>query len=294
MLAAEKKRTVTASSASSDLPDLPPGLFGEEPTGPRTKQASSPLSADAYMDFLHAPSPGRNVAEVGLDSLWKTPPALPVQASDDGLSSLWSHPSPTPTVEPELEALWGSPTASDTPEVEPELAGLWDTPGRSATAEDAGDALSGLFMNNDALSQAQLTGQDLDSGSLPPLNSRTASTRGGSYEVEFDTDMNFGADVRPSGGASAPRYRIDRPPVHAAFSPNRLTAQDGVVVGQRGPDGRFQRTASVAAPRPATHVAPTTLSRQEAIARVERAPQPAPRTATLTTYDVLRKGGLDL
>lgn len=234
------------------------------------------MSPDAYLDFLQPPSPGRNVAEIGLEALWERPPTLPVEATEDPLAALWSAPAPQAPVqaatpgEPDLSGLWNT-----APGAEPDLEGLWDAPGRPTMASDDGDALSSLFMNGDALAQAEMVGLELDAGEIPIPSSRVASRP---FNIEFDADMNFGEVAPPRTG----RFRIDQPPPRSSFR-GEVTAQDGVVVGQRGPDGRF-RTAAV---------------RQVTPSAVPRAPQPqrteAPRpAATQTTYDVLRKGGLDL
>jgi hypothetical protein len=277
MLQAEQRRN-SSVQGSGGLPDIPPELFGEQAPQKMQRQAAAALSPDAYLDFLCPPSPGRNVnvAEISLDALWSQPAALPVQASEeDPLASLWATAAPAPvkTSETDLSQLWNS-----SPSAEPDLDGLWDAPGRATAASDAGDALSGLFMNGDAVAQAEMTGQTFEAGEIP-MPSRTASSRG-NFDIEFDTGMDFDAPVRPTGGGSAPRFRIDQPPPRSTFNRGNVTAQDGVVVGQRGTDGRFQRTAAA----------------QPAPARTPPIAHSPPRSlpSTQTKYDVLRKGGLDL
>lgn len=273
LLQTEQKRN--ASTTQGSLPDLPPELFGGE-APKQVRQASTPNSPDAYLDFLQPPSPGRNVAEIGLDALWERPPALPVETAEDPLASLWSTPAPQAPVQaaipgaPNLEALWDT-----APGAEPDLEGLWDAPGRPTRASDDGDALSSLFMNGDALAQAEMIGVSIEAGDIP-MPSRVASHTQ-EFSIEFDADLNFGEVAPPRTG----RFRIDRPLPRSSFR-GEVTAQDGVVVGQRGSDGRF-RTAAV------RQVAPAAVS--------PRAPQPPQRTVETprpSTYDVLRKGGLDL
>jgi hypothetical protein len=274
MLQTEQKRN--ASTTQGNLPDLPPELFGGE--APRqVRQASrSHNSPDAYLDFLQPPSPGRNVAEIGLDALWERPPALPVEASN-----LWSTKPRSTLEQPKTRWLpFGQPRPHKhlfTAPGEPDLEGLWDAPGRPTMASDDGDALSSLFMNGDALAQAEMVGVPIDAGDIP-MPSRVASLAR-EFNIEFDADMNFGEVAPPRTG----RFRIDQPPPRSSFR-GEVTAQDGVVVGQRGPDGRF-RTAAV---RPAPVVSRPAPQAQQ---RTVEAPR---STTTQTTYDVLRKGGLDL
>lgn len=259
MVAAEKQRN--ASNVSSPgLPDLPPGLFGEDLNTPRIEQASSD-TPDSYLDFLRPTSPDQSVADVGLDSLWE--PQVPAHTAADNLSSLWSTPE----------------SASD---VEPELQSLWDSSGRTAIAEDTGDALSNLFMNRDAMAQAEMVGQPMDYGDIPMPETRSAS-RGNEFTIEFDTEFNFDGPMRTA--ARSPRFRVDQaPPPRRTFDSRVSSQADGVVVGQRGATGRFAQTPPV--------------QRVEQIARYEtkvasQESAPAPRS-TSTTYDVIRRGGLDL
>lgn len=307
MLAAERQRNASGAP-DTGLPDLPPGLFGEEPNAPRTKQAStSPLSADAYLDFLKPPSPGRNVADVGLDSLWATPEPVqpkgygalpPPNAPIPGLEPL--APTQANVVEDSLSSLWSTePTASSE---EPDLQSLWDTPGRTTIADDAGDALSNLFMNRDAQAQAEMTGQPTEYGDIPMPQTRTAS-RGNEFTIEFDSEINFDSPVRHGGGGgSGPRFRVDQsPPPRRAFDSRVAASADGVVVGQRGSDGRF-RTAAQQPRTSITRMAPPPTTRGEAIQRHEAkvaaaTPPPAPARpapAPTTTYDVISRGGLDI
>lgn len=307
MVAAEKQRNAS-SAPDTGLPDLPPGLFGEEPNAPRTKQAAtSPLSADAYLDFLKPPSPGRNVADVGLDSLWATPEPVqpkgygalpPPNAPIPGLEPL--APTQANVVEDSLSSLWSTePTASSE---EPDLQSLWDTPGRTTIADDAGDALSNLFMNRDAQAQAEMTGQPTEYGDIPMPQTRTAS-RGNEFTIEFDSEIIFDSPVRHGGGGgSGPRFRVDQsPPPRRAFDSRVAASSDGVVVGQRGSDGRF-RTAAQQPRTSITRMAPPPTTRGEAIQRHEAkvaaaTPPPAPPRAApapTTTYDVISRGGLDI
>lgn len=294
MISAQKQRTASEPS-DTGLPDLPPGLFGEEPNAPRTKQASaaSAMSPDAYMDFLRPPSPGRNVAEVGLDALWASAPAPQTPVAEDHLASLWSTPAPTapaPQGDDQLSSLWATEPTAASNSVEMELQNLWDSPSRSTIADDAGDALSNLFMNRDAQAQAEMTGQPTEYGDIPVPQPR----RAGEFNIEFDTEMNFESPARYSGGGA--RFRVDQgAPARTAFSGRVAASTDGVVVGQRGTNGRFQVTPQ--APR-------ATLSQNEAIrvyaertaaAAPPAAPaRPAATSATTTTYDVLSRGGLDI
>lgn len=296
MASAERQRTAGETPAS--LPDLPPGLFGEEPNGPRSKQASG--SAESFLDFLKPPSPGRNAAEIGLDSLWSVP------EQPRGYGALPPPNAPIPGLEPlepptanedQLSGLW-----STEPSADPELESLWDTPSRSATADDAGDALSNLFMNRDAVAQAELTGQPTDYGDIP--QTRTASSsRGNEFTIEFDAEFNFDGPVR-TGGVSGPRFRVDQaPPARRPFESRVSSQVDGVVVGRRGNNGRFQVApvrppATVAQVRSEFH-ARALDSRASQVARYEakaaQQPAPAPAAAPSTTaYDVIRRGGLDL
>jgi hypothetical protein len=278
MMLAEHHR---AASAVEGPPDLPPELFGGQAPQKLRQASASAMSPDAYLDFLCPPSPGRNAADLSLDSLWATPPQAVQAAEEDPLASLWTTPAPTQQAsEPDLSSLWAS-TPSGT---EPDLEGLWDSPGRATEASDAGDSLSGLFMTGEAVAQAEMTGQSFEAGEIPmPRMARTASS---DFNIEFDGGMDFGAEA-PSRASSAARFRVDQPPRYTAFQRGNITAQDGVVVGQRGSNGRFQRTAAAARPqmeRPVPQPRPAPAPRVEA---------PRPQS-TFTKYDILRKGGLDV
>ena len=270
-----------AASSVAGPPDLPSELFGGQ-APQRMRQASA--SPDAYLDFLCPPSPGRNAADIDLESLWEKPQGeilQALQASDgDPLAALWTTPAPAKQAsEPDLSSLWSS-TPSAT---EPDLEGLWDSPGRAVEASEGGDALSGLFMTGEAVAQAEMTGQSFEDGEIPmPRMARTASTS--DFNIEFDGGMDFGAEA-PSRASSAARFRIDQPPPRYTFPRGNVTVQDGVVVGQRGSDGRFQRTsARPQMERPAPQPRPAPTPRLE-----------APRSPVTTTkYDILRKGGLDI
>jgi len=271
-----------AASSVAGPPDLPPELFGGQVPQKLRQASASAMSPDAYLDFLCPPSPGRNAADLSLESLWEKPQGEILQAlqasDDDPLASLWTTPAPVAQGEPDLGSLWAS-TPSAT---EPDLEGLWDSPGRATETSDAGDSLSGLFMTGEAVAQAEMTGQTFEAGEIPmPRMSRTASS---DFSIEFDGGMDFGAEA-PSRASSAARFRVDQPPRYTAFPRGNITVQDGVVVGQRGTDGRFQRTGArpqMERPAPQSRPAPTP--------RVE-APRPP---STFTKYDILRKGGLDI
>lgn len=271
-----------AAASVEGPPDLPPELFGLAPQQRRQASAAA-MSPDAYLDFLCPPSPGRNAADLSLESLWEKPQGEVLEvlqaSEDDPLAVLWNTPAPAQTDGPDLSSLWAStPTGT-----EPDLEGLWDAPGRATEASEAGDALTGLFMTGEAVAQAEITGQSFEAGDIPmPRMARTASS---DFNIEFDGGMDFGSEA-PSRAASseAARFRIDRPPPRYTFPRGNVTAQDGVVVGQRGTDGRFQRTAAQAA-RPVPQPRPTQ------VARATSAPLPP---VTTTKYDILRKGGLDI
>lgn len=240
------------------------------------------MDGDAWLNFLTPPSPGRNVASTTLEDIWAVPPTPNADPGEVTLASLWSTPAPLPSSQDDrLAGLWSSPEQS----ADSDLEGLWDSPSSPVEAVSGGGGLESLFMNGDALAQAEMAGLPLEAGEVPVT--RTASSRG-NFDVEFDTDFDTGP-IR-TGGGSAPRYRIDRPPPARPFTGTVSRAQDGVVVGQRGTDGRF-RTAAV------RQVAPGEVMRGRPAPSPPQQSRPVdpPRpTVTTTKYDVLRKGGLDL